>query len=191
MAVVDGMFLINTNPLQQTNNISSYADLLFNRFIRHYYQKGGTHVHLVFDNPGKHLFNPKELEQKRRDDKQEKGTTESKSHQHINFTPDTPIKRPWREYINCCQCKRSIVQAIGLAYLQKARSKLYQGQKFFLGGCIAGDDNTTTAWVILADHLIPQPESLYTLNSPEADMLIWCHALHSDAARVLIALVWP
>ena len=61
VVVLDGMFLIkfNTNPLRQTNNVASYAILLFNRFIRPHYQKGASKVHLIFDNPIRLGFNPR------------------------------------------------------------------------------------------------------------------------------------
>ena len=82
----------------------------------------GDTVHLIFDNPGHCTFNPKEFEQRKRDDqKRKQSNPKSKPHEHAHFSPSTPVKRPWREYINCCQCKRSIVEALGLAYLQRAR----------------------------------------------------------------------
>ena len=183
VVVIDGMFLINTNPLQQTQNIASYADLLFNRFIRPHYHKGTKTVHLIFDNPGQHAFNPKQFEQRKRDDKRTHGNSKSNPHEHAQFSPSTPVKRPWREYINCRQCKRSIIIALGLAYLQRAGHNLLQGQSLVLGGCISAE---MTAWVVRGGDLFPQPEPAYSSNSPEADMRLWRHALQSNALRVLI-----
>ena len=83
VVVLDGMFLINTNPLRQTNNVTSYANVLFNRFIKAHYHKGASTVHLIFDNPSRLRFNTKEFEQKQRDDRQGKqSSTKSKPHEH-------------------------------------------------------------------------------------------------------------
>ena len=49
-----------------------------------------------------------ETEQKRRYNK------EIKDHNDIVFTPETEIPRPWHSYLECQQCKRSIVEALGL-----------------------------------------------------------------------------
>ena len=43
-----------------------------------------------------------------------------------------------------------------------------------------------TAWVVYGGDLFPQPEPAYSSNSPEADMLLWRHALQSNAVRVLM-----
>ena len=162
--LIDGMFLINTNPLHQTENLSHYSYLLFNHFMKQYFQKGSKTIHLLFDNPNTVSFNPKALEQSRRD----KTNTISKVHNHVSFSPDSEIKRPWRDYINCRQCKRSIIEALGLAYLKNAQTMVKPGQTLILAGCFSGTA-TNTAWVICGGQLVPQPEPLYNSNSPEAD----------------------
>jgi len=83
VVVLDGMFLINTNPLRQTNNVTSYANLLFNRFIKPHYQKGASTVHLIFDNPSRLRFNPKEFEQKREMTERENRAVLSLNHMKI------------------------------------------------------------------------------------------------------------
>ena len=47
-----------------------------------------------------------------------KTKTSNSNHEHIAFTPDTDISQRWREYIECRACKRSIIEAIGLSFLQ-------------------------------------------------------------------------
>ena len=59
------------------------------------------------------------------------------------------------------------------------------GQTLILAGCFSGTA-TNTAWVICGGQLVPQPEPLYNSNSPEADTLLWRHALQSNATKVLI-----
>ena len=105
------MFLINTTPLRRTTSITQYSHLLFNRFALNHFKSGTREVHFIFDTPTK-SFNPKIFEQSCRDAK-------SKSaHQHQEFTPNTPIPPHWREFIDCRQCKQSIIQSTGLAFLQ-------------------------------------------------------------------------
>ena len=94
VAVIDAMFAINTNPLRQHKTLEQYAYLLFRQFVIPHYQHGTNEVHLVFDHPGRVDFNPKDCEHKRR-----YGQTKStaKEHNHITFTPQSAIPRPWRE----------------------------------------------------------------------------------------------
>ena len=86
MVVLDGMFLINTHPLRQTNNVTSYANLLFNRFIKPHYQKGASTVHLIFDNPSRLRF---KLEQKKEMTERENKAVLSLN--HVNMLISLPL----------------------------------------------------------------------------------------------------
>ena len=57
------------------------------------------------------IFNPKNFKQTRRDQGKEL------SHQHLSFSPSTKPPMNWRSFIECRQCKRSTVEAIGLAFI--------------------------------------------------------------------------
>lgn len=141
--IVDAMFLINTKPLRRTKNITAYSHLLFNRFVLDHYMAGVEEVHLLFDMPCKRPFNPKQFEQGRRDVKSRSKST----HHHLQFTPDTPIPPNWCQYIECRQCKCSIVEAIGLAYLQTGKILLHQEHRLVIAGCFSGDGEEN-AWII-------------------------------------------
>ena len=89
-------------------------------------------VHLIFDKPNKQPFNPKQFEHAKRYSKN------STDHQHHSFNPDTEIPSSWQEYLQCQNCKRAIVEAVGLALLQKGRYFLKRQQKLVLAGCFSG-----------------------------------------------------
>ena len=136
---------------------------------------------MIFDQPGEQTFNPKGCEQKRRDDshKQKEHNT------HIQFTPQTTIPKPWREYLQCRECKRSLVEAIGLSYLQTARLLLHPRQQLVVAGCFSGTAENT-AWRITEDDLLPQPEPIYRSTAQEADIRLWRHVISSQAHNILI-----
>ena len=111
------MFLINCNtkPLRKTKTISEYAQFLFNWYALEQYQSGVSEVHLVFDKPSQQKFNPKQFEHTKRD---KRGSSECTQHEHniITFSPQTATASGWQQYL---QCRLWLIQAIGLAYLQK------------------------------------------------------------------------
>ena len=113
------MFAININPLRQHKFLEQYAYLLFGQFVIPHNQHGTNEVHLVFDNPQRVAFNPKDCEHKRR---YSRAINTAKEHNHIAFTPESAVPRPWREYLECSQCKRSLVEPLGwvLAYSTKS-----------------------------------------------------------------------
>ena len=181
-AIVDAMFAINTNPLRQHKSIDQYAYFLFRQIVVPHYQIGTKKVHLVFDHPQRLSFNPKDCEHSRRYG-QSKSTT--KDHNHIKFTPDSAIPRPWREYLECRQCKRSLVEALGWVYLRTAQRYLKEGQVIVLAGCFSGETQDD-AWVITGGHSIPQPTHAYKSNAQEADMRVWRHATQTSSQQILI-----
>lgn len=66
VAVLDGMFLINTKTLWRTRIVTEYAQYIFDRFALEHFQAGVSEVHLTFDKPGRQPFNPKLFEQTER-----------------------------------------------------------------------------------------------------------------------------
>ena len=180
-AIIDAMFLLNTKPLRSTKSITDYSKFLFNRYAMYYYKIGIKEVHLVFDSPNKQAFNPKQFEQAKRDNKGKKN-----AHQHIAFTTETTPPTPRQDYIRCRECKRSIVEAIGLSLLNCARFWLQYENTLVLAGCFTGtsEDN---AWIIQpADVTVPQPYPPYTTTAEEADQRVWRHATQCSSNKILI-----
>ena len=179
--LLDGMFLINLTPLRQTETLHDYSHLIFRRFIQKHFRDGASEVHLLFDTPQPGKFNPKASEQHLRDVNKHV----SKSHTHTDFLPKSSIPRPWREYIECRECKRSIVKAIGLTMLTTSKAYLNPDQQLILAGCFS-DNNEYLAMVISGDQLYPLPGEHYNSTALESDQRIWRHAFVTSKHRLLI-----
>ena len=152
-----------------------------NRYANHYFKSGTTDDHFLFDTPPhQSAFNPKIFEHHRRDTC---NTSKTTTHEHIDFTPSSCIPSAWRTFLQCRQCKRSIIEAIGLSFLQKGKSWLSTGQKLVFGGCFEGDVNS---WSIEHGECTPLPAIQYLSNATEADFQIWKHAVCSTLEKILI-----
>ena len=90
--------------------------------------------HILIDAPFK---DPKMYEQSCRDDSCES------THEHIHFEPSTKVLKSWRAYIECRKCKRSVIEAIGLSYIQIARFIIGHEKQLVLAGCFSGEERTT------------------------------------------------
>ena len=83
------------------------------------------------------VVNPKLFEQNRRD----KGK-EAACHSHIAFTPSTSTPTPWKSFFYCRKYNASIIEALGLSFIQIIRQKLLPGQTLYLSGCFPQNSNT-------------------------------------------------
>ena len=63
--IMEGMFLININPLGSHKIFSDYASFIMQRFIMTQFQRGISEIHIIFDNPGRLENTPKYFEHKR------------------------------------------------------------------------------------------------------------------------------
>ena len=179
VVIIDAMFAINTRPLRQTKTFSDYACFLFEQFVTQHFKAGVLEVHLVFDKVRRQPFNPKQYEHKKR------YSHNNNDHQHCSFNPITGIPNNWQEYLQCPQCKRSVIEAIGLSLLQKGRFLLKGQQQLVLAGCFSGSGENS-AWVLNAGEVsAEQPEEYYS-NAEEADSRIWRHAVQCNANVILI-----
>ena len=62
--LIDGMFLINSAPLNTHHIMKDYCTFLIKRHIVHWFVKGATEVHLIFDNPNNQTMSPKAFERR-------------------------------------------------------------------------------------------------------------------------------
>lgn len=180
VVIIDAMFILNTTPLRQHETLDKYAVFLFKQFAMPHFSRGTKEVHFVFDYPSRCEFNPKECEHKRR----YKETGNGK-HSHIEFEPESQIPKPWCTYLNCRQCKRSIVEAIGLAYLRKGNSYVGTGHLFYLAGYFTGINQDMT-WKISNDNRVPSATTRFQSNALEADMRVWRHATQVHYNQILV-----
>ena len=135
----------------------------------------------MFDHPERLEFNPKDCEHKRRYGNSKVGTANTE-HTHISLTPQSEIPKPWRQYLDCRQCKRSIAETLGWVYLHTAKDHLKDGQVLVLAGCFSGESQGD-AWVITGDGTLLHTTSRYTSNS---DMRVWRHATQAQHERILV-----
>ena len=152
--------------------------MLFDRFALEHFRAGVQEVRLIFDKPGRQTFNPKQFEHAKR---YTKGIS-CHQHEHISFTPQTSIPQGLQEYLQCRECKWSIVEAVGLSFLQLF---LTGYQKLVIAGCLSGEGENN-AWVIRSCEAIAEPLPQYQSNAEEADNRIWRHAIQSWATNILI-----
>ncbi|SMN12414.1 hypothetical protein SPBRAN_864 [uncultured Candidatus Thioglobus sp.] len=180
VAIVDAMFAINTNPLRQHKTMEQYAYFLFRQSVVPHYSHGTQEVHLVFDHPGRLPFNPKDCEHNRRYSK-----SSGSEHTHVTLTTQSAVPRPWREHLECRQCKRAIVVALGWVFLHTGKNHLQGNQTLVLAGCFSGATQDD-AWIITGGGTLPQSTERFRSNAQEADMRVWRHATQTQHQHVLV-----
>ena len=180
--IMDFIFLLQTTPMKG-QTIMSYTQMLMQRHIVPRYKDGTTEIHLIFDKKCENGFNPKKVEQKRRDS----NSLQPQTHTHLSdLSPCNVAPHPWREYINCRVCKHIIIETVGLSYMQTGAAVLRGTQKLVLGGCFGSDLAPDAAWVISANSLIPEPEPTYNSSAYEADCRLWRHARGTSFSKILL-----
>ena len=150
-----------------------------NIIISQYFKEGTLEVHVIFDKANKLPFNPKQFEHIQRYSKH------NPAHQHRYFSPETDVPNSWQEYLQCRECKRSIVEAVGLALLQKGRYFLTGQQKLALAGCFSGSGDNN-AWLLCVDEVSAEQPKQYHSTAEEADIRIWRHAMQCQGDNILI-----
>lgn len=181
VVIIDAMFLINTTPLRQHKTLEHYSDLLFRQYAVPHYVNGTIEVHLVFDCPSRVDFNPKFYEQKRRDSQT---SGRKNNHTHHTFSTESSIPRPWRDYLDCRKCKRSMIESLAIAFCKRAGISLKNRQKLILTGCMTNGEDY--GWELTAGNPVPKLTTEFSSNSPEADMRVWRHASQVDYKKILI-----
>ena len=128
--VMEGMFMINTTPLNSHKTLSDYCKFLFTRYILSQFKRGTNENHVIFDNPGQIKNTPKSFEQKRRDAK----AIIVNDHCCDDLTSNTKsFPGKWREtFLNCRECKRNLVKFIGHYLLTNTGTYLQPHQTLFM-----------------------------------------------------------
>ena len=178
-AILEGMFLINTTPLKIHSSMLEYTTFIFVRHAGKYITAGVNEVHIVFDDPGRFDFHPKDIERTRRE-----STNNSGVHEHVHIDDQTKIPSKWRELLGCRTCKRLLVEYVGECILRIAPKYLQNDQKVIVGGACEAPDRDH-AWSI-TNRGIERLEPSYFSNAEEADTRVWLHAKHSRGERKLI-----
>ena len=182
--IMEGMFLINVNPLNQHKKLQDYCKFIMERFIKSEFRKGCNEIHVIFDNPGSLEQSPKYFEQKRRD--QEVSSTSNSMHYCDDINGEKPINyKKWREeFLKCRQCKRSLVIFLGNYLLQSIQMSLQPLQVLYVAGCFK-NEISNTAWFAKGTNK-PQPDPNLYSNAEESDSRIWLHATKAEKRKILV-----
>ena len=178
VVIMEGMFIINTKPLNCHKTMEEYGHFLIRRFIRLHFHRGSSEVHMLFDNPGQIEDNPKRFEQARRD------ASLPADHLCWVFFNEAEIPSKWNETLKCRTCKRRLTQFLSSFFTNQMKQYIKEDQRFIVAG--AADNNSQEAVVIT--HTAPGPyvSTELTCNAEETDTRIWLHVCNSKAQRILI-----
>ena len=159
-----------------------YAHFLLRRFVAPYYHKGSQEVHVLFDNPGRHSFSPKQWKQAKRDE----NSPVSAVHTHITaLRDDTLIPRNWSEFVHCRECKKGLTKYLAVRLLTVAPTVMMTPeQKFMTAGPFEGDLTDLALSVTGSGLACTEPQ--LTCTADESDMRIWRHSCQSALTRQLI-----
>ena len=180
--IIEGMFIINTTPLNSHKTLADYCKFLIQRFISPQFHKGCTEVHIIFDNPGQLNHTPKYFEQRQRDTR----VGLSDTHYCDELSNTTPITTDkWRiNFLNCRICKRNLVKLVGNYILSNISTHLQTNQSLYVAGCF-DDTISQTTWSVTAND-IREPNPSYTSNAEETDTRIWLHVKQMKPTNILI-----
>ena len=180
--ILEGMFMLNTNPLMGTHKtFSDYGDFLFTRFIVPQWLRGSKEVHVIFDTPRRAQKTPKQFERNRRDN----SSSVLSSHICVEVTSALQIPPKWREnFINCRDCKRKLSIFLTSHFLHSSAKKMQPGKVLLVAGGFTGSIEDT-AWAV-TNNLAPYPNPRYTCNAEETDTRMWLHVKQTSYQKILI-----
>lgn len=92
-----------------------------------------------------------------------------------HYLPTTPTTQPpakWREFLECRQCKRSIIEASDQLDLHIIIAGSYSVHQHPC--CISGD------------NLLPTTAPQYLSTAEEADLRVWRHVKQTTATTILV-----
>ena len=139
---------------------------------------GVIEVHVVFDAPGLQAESPKEIEQLRRDQKNNTST----SHHCIDFCSDLLVLEKWRTILGCRTCKKSLTAYVADDMLRLICSDhFFRSHQTFITN-IGGQTYATNG----------QTRQLRTdlcTNADEADLRVWLHCQMSCGVNKLLYFI--
>lgn len=176
--IIEGMCTINTKPLSSHKTMENYGAFLIRRFILPHFLRGSTEVHVLFDNPGQLVENPKVFEQTRWD-----SACTSLEHSCWNFFEEAEVPTKWNDTLKCRKCKRALTKFLSSFFTKRIKHSLNDKQSFITAGAMADDSGEA---ILVGKDLDPRIYPALTSNAEESDTRIWLHIKHSAGVKKLI-----
>ncbi|CAG2184537.1 unnamed protein product [Mytilus edulis] len=182
--ILEGMFMINSNPAPQHKNFGDYAKFIFDRWIvRSYKQFSASEIHVVFDHPNRHGCSPKDVERSRRD-----SSVQTSDPTVLSSVIHTGLSLPssWRSFLANRENKRNLVNFLSYELLRLASPFFIEGSCTVITAGGFDDDNHDKALGISCLHVGIVEFAQLSGNHEEGDTRVWLHASQAAASRVVI-----
>ena len=115
LVIIDGMFIIQSEPLGMHRLFKDYGSFLLNRWVKSYFMKGIKGVQIIFDHANRHGMSPKDLERNRRDSSSHSTTT-----QFNEIKSNDSVPRDWRKFLENRVHKRILINFLSFYFLNNA-----------------------------------------------------------------------
>ena len=167
--ILEGMLMIQLQPLWTVMTVRQYSMLLLKRFILPHLQAHGVNeIHVVFDNQDAMEASPKEIEWRRDDSKRIMA--------HHTCGNEAETLKLWQSGLECRDCKKKLTHLIANELLQLVQPYLSSQQCFIITvGEVAfeiGHTGSTSA--------IPHLWS----NVDKANLRMWLHCIHANGNKI-------
>ena len=180
--VVDGMFLLQTHPVDPQKTFGDYINCLYRRWVTFpMFTYQASEVHIVFDHPNRHGQSPKDIERARRDAEKQPLSTEDFS--KMTVQSKLPSYAMWSSFLANRILKRRLVTLIADQFLAIALSSLPSCKTLVIGGAFE-EVNKDKAFVVGGN--LRHEATQYFCNHEEADTRVWFHAYITQCKTVAV-----
>ncbi|XP_072051451.1 uncharacterized protein [Amphiura filiformis] len=182
--IIDGMFTIQTTPLDVHKTFHDYIFCLFRRWVLLPFSLfQASQIHIVFDHPHRHGVSPKDVERSQRDMRQESSHVDEETYTSLSIDSKIPKPSQWRAFLANRRLKRLLVNLLCSTLLSLAESHLPAGKFLIISGGFEGEF-IDQAFQVSDGHSFHVPS--YDSNHEEGDSRIWFHAITSTCNIVVV-----
>ena len=139
----------------------------------------------MFDTPEHLPSTPKYFEQQRHD------ATVKLPQQYCCHTIQTDTKIPkgkWHKFINCHECKRSLVLFLGNYFMYNIQAYLKSHETLYIAGAF-DDEAIDSTWYVHGQNRA-QPDPSYHCNAEETGTRLWLHVRKTRHRKHLNIITW-
>ena len=182
VAVLDGMFLVHSSPLNLPfmKTFQRLLSIFVWQWIVPYLKSAITkEIHVVFDDPCTPGISPKSIERNRRD-----STRIDKASEVIPIEDDVPLPQNWQTFIANKQQKRILINYLSTKLLRSdSADYLKNGQKLIVAGGLDGHMRGQAYSIVRQGVAGRGP--MHDSNHEEGDSRVWRHAFQSQGDTIL------